>query len=100
MLKAILFDLDDTLLDWSRRDPSMSWEETSYQHMKTVFQYVCENLHPLEDEKEFVKNVWGRVSQSWVQARQTLTAPHMGKILLEAIESYGIPRDRVVMDEV
>lgn len=93
MLKAILFDLDDTLIDW--RNPAINWQEGNRAHMRNVFNYLCQHIQPLEDEDNFHNLAWELTLQEWDSARHTLRAPHMGDILLKTCMTLGIAADRV-----
>lgn len=93
MLKAILFDLDDTLIDW--RNPATNWQEGSRAHMRKVFHYLNNHIHTLEDEEGFHDLAWELTLQEWDSARRTLQAPHMGNILVKTCLTLGIPAERI-----
>jgi HAD superfamily hydrolase (TIGR01509 family) len=98
MIKAILFDLDDTLLDWSGR--TQSWDEFNFKHIGYVFSYVHEQLHPLEDLAAFHEVFWQRTLQQWNEAKTTLRAPHVGDLLIETCLEFGVPAERLVLDDL
>lgn len=47
MLRAVLFDMDDTLLDWSRREGT--WLETVQNHLRPVHTYLENEGHAVPD---------------------------------------------------
>lgn len=94
MLKAVLFDLDDTLLDWS--GPVPAWHEIETPHLRRVYDYVHSDMGPLDASFEhFADEYSRRAYESWTEARSTLRAPHIGRILLDALEAVAAPRDRL-----
>jgi FMN phosphatase YigB (HAD superfamily) len=95
-LKAILFDLDDTLIDWSGR--SQEWVDFDRLHLQQVYDYVCQQLHPLESPERFFDTVWLLTMREWNEAKTTLRAPHLGVVLAEACVQLGVPNDTVVID--
>ena len=96
-LKAVLFDLDHTLIDWSAVEP---WEEYQFQRLKTVFDYVRECLDPLDgaDESSFFADYVTKLSLAWENAGQTLLAPDMRLVLAKTLRSFGVPVDRLDYD--
>ena len=59
MLKAILFDLDDTLLDWSGFNGD--WKTLECQFLKGVFDYVGTASTPLPDSDAFIEEFHFRI---------------------------------------
>jgi len=92
MLKAILFDVDDTLLDWSKftRD---QWEPLERKCLRGVFDYLKSEGHPIDDFDALVREYIQRVREAWTAARISLRSPHMGPVLLETLEALGMPKE-------
>jgi len=44
MLKAVLFDMDQTIVDWDAVEP---WEDYQLRRMTGVLEYVKRDVHPL-----------------------------------------------------
>ncbi len=89
MLKAVIFDLDDTLLDW--RGQSQDWIDYNRIHV----QYVADFVQPIIgatslDVEAFSQATNYFTHQAWQRARDTLEAPHLGLILYKAIQSLGV----------
>lgn len=89
MLKAILFDLDDTLIDWSGFHGD--WASFEIQFLQRVYDYICAEICPLDDFAGFVEAFRTGTRDGWMNGRTTLIAPNMGKILVAAAEAAGVP---------
>ena len=92
MLKAILFDLDDTLIDWS--EMTEDWDTMQLRHLDGVFDYLCQH-HPLTDRNAYVHEFYQRTMNAWTSARMTLVAPSLPEVLLEAAHAVGVPQGRI-----
>ncbi len=91
MLKAILFDLDDTLIDWSGF--TLEWEALESQHLRNVFDFL-----KLECEFQLYNDEYTRrVRDAWVEARNTLRAPHLGRLLIDSAVAIGAGVDSIDM---
>mgnify|MGYP000218042753 CR=1 FL=1 len=97
MLKAILFDLDDTLIDWSTFTDN--WEVREAKHLRGVFDYICREVYPLTDWNAYAQEYFNRVRDAWMNARDSLLAPHLGHILLDAALAQGIPEGALGVQE-
>lgn len=92
-LKAVLFDLDDTLIDWSGR--SMAWPEFIAPKIANVHRYLtgeghrpppAELLGDLIHEK--TRFVWERAKESWAGAT-------LAEALRLAFEEAGLPAGEI-----
>lgn len=96
MLKAILFDLDDTLIDWSGfKGP---WDIFEIKHVRPVFDYICGEGHNLADFDGFFGEYMRRIRDAWEGARTTLHAPHLGRILVATATSFGVADGSLQME--
>lgn len=89
-LKAILYDFDDTLIDWS--GCTRSWRDISQRHISLVFDYVKNNIYPLADSERFCETFHKLTFQAWTEAKQTLRTPHIGQLLIDTCANLGVPR--------
>lgn len=88
MLKAVIFDLDDTLIDWSALDEN--YQTRQVPHLEAVFKYITQHHH-LEDPQAFIKAFRARSDAAWAASRTEHVAPHMGRDLLQAAADLGVP---------
>jgi putative hydrolase of the HAD superfamily len=96
MLKAIIFDLDETLLDWSGRIPT--WPEHEYHRLSGIYHYVHHQVHPLGDEQGFYEAVIDHITNLWQESRHTLLAPHFGRAMFDVLIHQGVPRHLIDME--
>ena len=93
MLKAVLFDLDDTLIDWSGF--TISWQERDRLLLQGVFDYVCREVHPLDDFDGLVLSFQEAYRIAWETGRSSLRAPNLGQLMLETLVAAGAPADKL-----
>lgn len=88
MLKAILFDVDDTLIDWSGF--TGIWSDAERPHLEKVFGHIT-GQHPLNSMETYINEYSIRVQKAWASARSSLAAPHLGRILIDTAIALGVP---------
>jgi HAD superfamily hydrolase (TIGR01549 family) len=88
-LKAIIFDLDDTLIDWSGFDGQ--WEYRESLNLRRVFDYICAHKHQLRDFERFRAEFFMQTRLAWETARANLRAPNLGNVLVATAEKVGVP---------
>ncbi len=93
MLKAILFDMDDTLIDWSQR--TSDWGNYRQSHLDQVLEYVTTEVHPIEVPAAFYEAVTQLMEQAWLDSYQDGRSPHFGTILVRALQTLGVPNERI-----
>ncbi len=89
MLQAVVFDLDDTLIDWSGRE--LDWSEVGMRNLGPVHQYLLEQGHTVPDLTELVmywtthmRAAWEAVSgPDWI-------APRHDRIMCQTLQSAGL----------
>ncbi len=90
-LQAILFDLDDTLISWGNF--AEQWEKHETPHIENVYAHIQQKT-PLSAEFATFKTVYfQRTRKAWMDARHTLIAPHLGRVLVDAALAVGVPRE-------
>jgi putative hydrolase of the HAD superfamily len=94
-LKAVFFDLDDTLLDWSGFHGD--WAKMEAQHLRNVFDYISDTIHPLDDPDAYAAEFRTRTMDAWTAARTSLRAPNLGSVLVEAAVALGVASNKLDM---
>ncbi len=93
MLKAILFDLDDTLIDWGHF--SENWEAIEGRHLRGVYEHIAETRPMKGGLEKYTEEYFKRTREAWSHARNTLKAPHLGRILTETALAMGVPQEQL-----
>jgi putative hydrolase of the HAD superfamily len=98
MLKAILFDVDDTLIDWSTF--TSDWVDLESQYLNGVFDYINAEIAPLDDFAAYKAEFRNRSNALWTAARTNLRAPNIGAVLIECAVALGAPADKLELRPV
>lgn len=98
-LKGALFDLDDTLVDWS--GVQLGWREIEAARLSRVKAYVQRKSQNRSITSEtLIEAYLQRTRAAWREARATLRAPHMPSILMDTLKALGVATDRLDVAEV
>lgn len=100
-VRAVLFDLDDTLIDWSGF--TGNWYEIEPRHLTYVYEYLASEVGGLRVNVDgFIEEFSRRAREGWRNARETMVSPHIGHLLVDTAAWLGAPREKldvgVVMD--
>ncbi len=88
-LKGVLFDFDDTLIDWS--GVRLSWHDIEAPRLTRVHAFVNSETHcHAVDLERLITLYQERTMQAWADARSSLRAPHMPNILFAAMSELGV----------
>lgn len=96
VLKAVLFDLDDTLIDWSGFQGD--WAVMERPHLTSVVKYVCECGYALDNVERFIQVFHLLTESAWQDANESLNAPHLGRMLVSTAEALGVPAGTLDVD--
>jgi len=98
-LRGLLFDFDDTLVDWS--GVRLRWRDIESACLSRVREYVDDKTHADWLNTDSLLEVYlQRTRAAWADARLSLRAPHMPSILMGALESLGVAVERLDAEEV
>jgi HAD superfamily hydrolase (TIGR01549 family) len=93
-IKAVLFDMDDTLIDWSGR--AVDWVDYRRVHLEQVFSFVNSQLYAMKGEaaqEAFIAGAIHNIELAWIEAYETGYAPHIGTSIAQALNSIGVPNE-------
>jgi len=98
-IRGVLFDMDDTLIDWSAYHEGGEWRATERPHLRKLYDFVQSQRGNLSANFDtFVNYYNGRVRDAWADARTSLRAPHLGLVVMDCLAHFGY-RGRLSMDE-
>ena len=98
-LKGVLFDLDGTLIDWSR--VSLGWREIEASRLSRVHTYVLHRQQTAPFDADRLTELYlQRTRAAWDEASTSLRAPHMPNILMSVLDELGVDCDRLSREEV
>ncbi len=98
MLRAIIFDMDDTLIDWSAI--GRSWIRLGPEHLAPLYAYLQEEGHTLPDIAEFAQT-YNKISRLlWDQTGPPdWIAPTHRRMLQVTLDNYGIQIEQASLDQ-
>jgi HAD superfamily hydrolase (TIGR01509 family) len=97
-IKAVLFDMDDTLIDWSGLQGDITTLETT--HLQKVHQYLIQLGHTLPAYPEFWAQLRQTLIQAWADAKKEWTAVSFVKILQTFLIDCGLDASQINMDTI
>lgn len=87
-LKAVLFDFDDTLIDWG--SVTVNWRDIEAARLERVHDYVADKSPGYQASFDKLIDVyWKRTRSAWSEGRVNLRAPNMPRILLKTLRDLG-----------
>lgn len=97
-VQAVIFDLDDTLLDWSQQNDWLS--NISGPHIQNVYDYLAVNGNHLPTPEEFFQNYQDTIVNNWREAKKTWAGVNFKSVLVSCLEMSGLDISTIDMDEV
>ncbi|MFZ4826748.1 MAG: HAD family hydrolase [Phototrophicaceae bacterium] len=89
-LKAILFDMDDTLIDWSKFDGQ--FHQLELNRFQSVCNYLVGLGHTPPTPTWLVEQLPQRAERSWKMGHETLISPHLAHLIMDLFFEAGIPK--------
>lgn len=99
-IEGVLFDMDDTLIDW--RGFTGAWSDLELGYLQLVHTYLAENERPLTASvNHFAMRYRDNVQDVWEESRTTLRAPHIIKVMETVLAEFGFtPDDDITMRHI
>ena len=91
-IKAVIFDLDDTLIDWSGF--SQSYLELVQPAYGRIHSHLIAQGHNLPEPDIFVKLAMDSVVSEWQEAKKTFAGANFGDALQKTLAKCNIPADQ------
>ncbi|MAT99477.1 MAG: hypothetical protein CL608_20235 [Anaerolineaceae bacterium] len=97
-IKAVLFDMDDTLIDWSGLEESMAAVETA--HMQNVYHYLVASGHTLPPFEDFWNQFRETLIQAWTEAKKEWTMVSFAQVMQDSLIACGLDAAQLDIDAV
>lgn len=96
-IQAVIFDLDDTLIDWSQ--PELTWDEFTRPMTDNIHAYLTSAGHSLPAPDEFYRCMREEVQREWDQAREHWQGASFSSALGRTLRICEIDEAQVDMEE-
>lgn len=94
-IKAIIFDLDDTLISWSK--PAVEWEVFHLGRVERIRNYLTAAGHTLPETEAFHQLIRERLRETWDGARGVWVIPSIGELMHEILVDLEVEAEQVDM---
>lgn len=99
MLRAVIFDMDDTLLDWSQRVGN--WRSDAPKRVHRIYAYLANAGYSLPSLDWFARIYIECVSDAWIGVGPPdWVAPHHGRVLMDVVEELGLDTSNIGQEEL
>lgn len=97
-IQAVIFDLDDTLIDWSQ--PELSWEEFTRPMTDNIHAHLTAAGHSLPERDEFYRCMREEVERVWDEAREEWKGAYFGSAISRTLRICEIDEAQVDLEEI
>jgi putative hydrolase of the HAD superfamily len=95
-IEAIIFDLDDTLIDWA--NPAVGWREFTDPKACNVHAYLARAGYELPETAVFCDLVHRHTEAVWDEAKKTWSGAYFTDVLRQTLASLEIDSDEVDLE--
>ncbi|MEM7336237.1 MAG: HAD family hydrolase [Chloroflexota bacterium] len=97
-IKAVLFDLDDTLIDWSKR--TVSYEDVTRKHILNIRAFLAAQGHPVPDGEQFFGHYREIVVRSWREAKKVWAGVNFGQVITQTLAAANLDTSKINLHDV
>jgi FMN phosphatase YigB (HAD superfamily) len=97
-IEAIVFDLDDTLIDWAQ--PTVTREDFYQPRIAAIHSHVSLLGHRLPPVDEFFQIVDEAITIAWTEAKKNWEIPSIGDVLCLVFVNLGLDVGQIDINEV
>lgn len=87
-IKAVIFDFDDTLIDWSLAE--MSWSEFNRTKYDRLHEHYSQKGFDLPKNKRFADMLNNSIRREWEEKKQTWAGANFGDAMLAGLKEAGV----------
>ncbi|MCP4356730.1 MAG: HAD-IA family hydrolase [Chloroflexi bacterium] len=87
-IRAVIFDLDDTLIDWSGQE--LHGVEIGRRHLRNVYQYLATQELTLPEQDLFFDCFGEILVQMWTEAKKTWAGVAFRNVFLKTFHTCGL----------
>lgn len=95
-ITAVIFDLDDTLIDWSGQE--IHGAAIGQRHLRQVYAYLTAQGHALPDEEDFLDCFGEVLVRLWQQAKLTWAGVSLAQVITQTLQESGLDVAQTDMD--
>lgn len=97
-IKAVLFDMDDTLIDWSGVQVNMADIES--RHLQNVHHYLTNQGHTLPSFTDFWDKFRETLIYAWAEAKKDWSGVSFVTVMQEFLLTCGVAEAKLNLDDV
>lgn len=97
-IKAVLFDMDDTLIDWSGQE--IKGIEINQKHMGNIYLYLEERNFPLPPMDDFLLVFRDALIDCWTEAKKTWAGVAFAEVLQATFLELGLDLGNINLEHV
>ncbi|HRQ39397.1 MAG TPA: HAD family hydrolase [Chloroflexota bacterium] len=97
-IAAVIFDLDDTLIDWSGQE--IHGAAIGQRHLRQVYAYLAAKGQPLPAEEDFLDCFGEVLVRLWQQAKLTWAGVSLAEVMTQTLQGSGLDAQRFDMTEL
>lgn len=97
-IQAVIFDLDDTLIDWSQ--PDLTWDEFTRPMTDNIHNHLTAAGHSLPEPDAFYRCLREEVEREWEQARENWQGAFFGSALQRTLRICEVDDAQIDMEEL
>jgi FMN phosphatase YigB (HAD superfamily) len=95
-IEAVIFDFDDTLIDWSA--VGENYAVVIRPHINKLHAHLAASGQPVPDQETFSSTYRRVVSDAWTNANKTFTGVSFVRCLHHLLEQIGLDLDRIDLE--
>lgn len=97
-IKAVLFDMDDTLIDWSGLQGDINSIELD--HWQNVYNYLTHLNYPLPPFDDFWQQLHEAMINAWTEAKKSWAGVSFIQLMHDFLQNCGLDMTQINIDAV